>query len=134
MQYRPSKESLEKFQEAILQTLKNKFNLNHKSTPELDDFNEAIKMVSNRSFPPQRSSRHTLPHKSIPWWTADLTVLRKGTNALCRLYKRTKNNVELRDKRKTQYFESKSTYAATIKREKLRYWKEFCKVSTATNP
>jgi len=33
-----------------------------------------------------------------------------------------------------QYLESKSTYAATIKREKMRSWKEFCNVSKATNP
>jgi len=33
-----------------------------------------------------------------------------------------------------QYLESKSTYAATIKREKCNSWKEFCNISTATNP
>jgi len=33
-----------------------------------------------------------------------------------------------------QYLESKSTYAATIKREKRNSWKEFCNISTGTNP
>jgi hypothetical protein len=32
-----------------------------------------------------------------------------------------------------KYLESKSTYAATIKREKCNSWKEFCNISTTTN-
>jgi hypothetical protein len=144
IRYRTNKESLEKFQETILQTLKKKFKLNHKSPPELDDslsslltegtnvenlvedFNDAVKIACNKTFLIHRGSRHALPHKTVPWWTAELTVLRKRTNALRRLYQRTKNNEEHREMRKTQYFKSKSTYSATIKREKIRSWKEFC--------
>jgi len=33
-----------------------------------------------------------------------------------------------------KYLESKSTYAAIIKREKSNSWKEYCNISTATNP
>jgi hypothetical protein len=33
-----------------------------------------------------------------------------------------------------QYFEGKAQYAATIKREKLRSWKEYCNITTAANP
>jgi hypothetical protein len=72
--------------------------------------------------------------KSVPWWNAELNVLRKRANALRRLYQRTKNNEELRNYRETQYLESKSTYAATIRREKRKSWKEFCNTSTANNP
>ena len=36
--------------------------------------------------------------------------------------------------RKMQYLESKATYSATIKREKIRPWKEYCNMTTATNP
>jgi hypothetical protein len=61
-------------------------------------------------------------------------VLRKRTNAQRRLYQRTRNNDELREKRKTQYFEGKATYAAAIKREKIRSWKEYCNMTTAANP
>jgi len=150
--YRTNNESLEKFQGALLQTLKEKFKLNHKSSLELDDslsslvtertnvealvddYNDAVKRACNKTFSIQRSSRHAALHKSVPWWTAELTVLRKRTNALRRLYQRTKNNEELRNRRKIQYLESKSTYAATIKREKCNSWKEFCNISTATNP
>lgn len=51
-----------------------------------------------------------------------------------RLYQRIKNNEELREKRKTQYYGCKATYAASIKKEKIRSWKEYCNVTTATNP
>ena len=100
----------------------------------MDDYNEAVKRACNKTFSIQRGSRHAASHKSVPWWTAELTVLRKRTNALRRLYQRTKNNEELRNIRNIQYLESKSTYAATIKREKRKSWKEFCNISTATNP
>jgi hypothetical protein len=43
----------------------------------------------------------------------------KKTNAQRRLYQRTRNNDELREKRKTQYSEGKAKYAATIKRGKI---------------
>jgi hypothetical protein len=84
----------------------------------VEDYNKAIKMACNKTFTILRGSRHAVSHKSIPWWTAELTVLRKRTNALRRLYQRTKNNEELRNCRNMQYLESKSIYAATIKREK----------------
>ena len=91
-------------------------------------------MACNNTFPTHRASRNSTSHRSVPWWSADLTILRKRTNALRRLHQRTRNNDELREKRKTQYFECKATYAATIRREEIRSWKEYCDVSTATNP
>jgi hypothetical protein len=33
-----------------------------------------------------------------------------------------------------QYLEGKAQYAATIKREQLRSWKEYCNITTAANP
>jgi hypothetical protein len=89
-------------------------------------------MACNKTFQIHRASRNAPSHRSVPWWSAALTVLRKRINALRRLYQRTRNNEELREKRKTQYFECKATYAATIEREKIRSWKEYY-VSTATN-
>jgi hypothetical protein len=136
----------------LLQSLNEKFKLNHSSPTELDDsltalvtegtnvetfvddFNYAVKRACNKTFTIQRGSRHAASHRSVPWWMSELTVLRKRTNALRRLYQRTKNNEELRNSRNMRYLESKSTYAATIKREKRNSWKEFCTISTATNP
>jgi hypothetical protein len=61
-------------------------------------------------------------------------VLRKRTNAPRRLYQRTRNNDELRDKRKAQYTEVKATYAANIKREKIRSLKGQWNMTTSANP
>jgi hypothetical protein len=115
--YRTKNESLQKFPCALLQTLKEKFKLNHKTSLELDaslslvaegtnvealvdDYNDAVKRACDKTFPIQRSSRHAASHKSVPWWTTELTVLRKRTNALRRLHQRTKNDEELRTRRK----------------------------------
>ena len=61
-------------------------------------------------------------------------MLKKRTNAQRRLFQRTRNNDDLREKRKAQYLEGKATYAATIKGEKIRSWKEYCNMTTAANP
>jgi hypothetical protein len=98
------------------------------------EFDEALKIACSKSFQIHRASSNPPSHRSISWWTAELTILRKRTNALRRLYQRTRNNEELREKRKAEYFESKATYAATIKREKIRSWKVYCDMSMATNP
>jgi hypothetical protein len=55
--------------------------------------------------------------------------MRKRTNALRRRYQRTRNNEELREQRKTQYFEGKARYAATIKKEKISSWTEYCNMT-----
>ena len=59
--------------------------------------------------------------------------MRKATNALRRKYQRTSNNAELREEHKTTYFNQKSKYAATIRREKTKSWKEYCNLTTAAN-
>jgi len=84
----------------------------------IDDFSEVLTLACNKSFPTYGASKKVTAHKTVPWWTQELTVLRKRTNAQCRLHQRTRNNDEIREKRKTQYSEGKATYAATIKREK----------------
>jgi hypothetical protein len=56
------------------------------------------------------------------------------TNALRRRYQRTKNNEELREHRKSVYYEERKEYSTTIKREKLKSWKEYCNLTSHTNP
>jgi hypothetical protein len=72
------------------------------------EFNETLKKAYNNSFQTQRAPRNSTSHRSVSRWSADLTILRKRTNAQGRLYQRTMNNDELREKRK-QYFECKGT-------------------------
>jgi hypothetical protein len=87
----------------------------------IDKFSEALKLACNKSFQTYRAIKKVTAHKTVPWWTEELTVLRKRTNTQHRLYQRTRNCDELREKCKTQYFEDKATYAATIKRKTIRF-------------
>jgi hypothetical protein len=73
-------------------------------------------------------------HKSVPWWTQRLTILRKKVNAQRRRYQRTKGDTVLREQRKEQYLTTKAEYAATIRKERLTSWKEYCTMISATNP
>ena len=100
----------------------------------IDELNKALTLASNKSFPIYRTTRSNTVHKTVPWWSSDLTVLRKKTNALRRLYQRTINDEALREKRKTHYYECRATYSATIKQAKIRSWKDYCNTTNDNNP
>jgi hypothetical protein len=100
----------------------------------IDELYEALIMVSNKSFPMYKANRSTTSHKTVPWWSTELTVLRKRTNALRRLYQRTRNDEELRGKRKTHYYECRATYTASIKQAKIKSWEEYCNMTNDNNP
>ena len=57
--------------------------------------------------------------------------MRKRTNALRRLYQRTKNNNKLRESRKNQYTKANTEYQPAIREDKIKSWKQH---STATSP
>ena len=99
----------------------------------IEEFHGIIKKACDKAYKTQSTPKKTT-HKSVPWWTDELTTIRKRTNALRRRYQRTKNNEELRERRKNQYLGSKAHYAATIQREKIKSWKEYCNITTAANP
>jgi len=73
-------------------------------------------------------------HKSVPWWTQRLAILRKKVNAQRRRYQRTKGDTVLREQRKEQYLTTKAEYTATIRKERVTSWKEYCTMTSATNP
>jgi hypothetical protein len=60
--------------------------------------------------------------------------MRKKTNALRRRYQRTTNNEELRESRRKEYTEDKKKYQATIKKEKINSWKQYCNTTSPNNP
>ena len=70
----------------------------------------------------------------MPWRTHEVTVMRKTTNRLRRKYERTRYKAEQRETNKAAYFEQKAKYAATMKREKTKSWKEYCNLTTEANP
>jgi len=82
-----------------------------------------LKAACDKSFR-QRTTKKTITNKSVPWWTDELTLIRKRTKAL-RRYQRKWKNEGLREQRKTIYLAEKERYEATIKREKMQSWKEY---------
>ena len=60
--------------------------------------------------------------------------MRKRTNALRRSYQRTRKYEDLREQLKKVYLAGKSRYEATIKREKIRSWNEYCNLTSSSNP
>jgi hypothetical protein len=60
--------------------------------------------------------------------------MRREVNVERRRYKRTKLNGELRRQRREKYLITKVEYAAAIRQEKNRSWKEYCNVSSEVNP
>jgi hypothetical protein len=99
----------------------------------IEEFHVILKTACDKTYKKPRTTKKT-SRKSVPWWTEELTILRKRTNALRRRHQITRNNDDLRERRKLQYLESKAQYAVTIKREKIRSWKEYCNIMTAANP
>jgi hypothetical protein len=59
--------------------------------------------------------------------------MRKRTNAL-RRYQRTRKDESLREQRKTIYLAEKAMYEVTVKRVKIQSWKEYCNLTTSSNP
>jgi hypothetical protein len=66
------------------------------------DFYACITAACNIAFHKSKAVCHTREGKTVPWWTEDLTVLRKRVNALRRKYQRTLNDVMLRNDRKKE--------------------------------
>ena len=100
----------------------------------IEEFHEVLKLACSTSFRTQWASKRATSSKSVPWWTEELTIMRKRLNALRRRYQRTRNNEDLRQQCKTQYLEGKARYTATIKKQKISSWKEYCNMMSSTNP
>jgi uncharacterized membrane protein YheB (UPF0754 family) len=99
----------------------------------VDTLQEAITTSCDNSFRKAGPQQKWANQKSVPWWTQELTTRRKKLNTIRRRYQRTRD-IELRESRKKTYHTEKSCYQAAIKREKLKSWKEFCTLTTSTNP
>ena len=65
----------------------------------VEKFHEALDKVCKSSFQqitPANTNKKAVQHKSVPWWTQNLTILRKNLNAHRRKYQRTKGSTALR--------------------------------------
>jgi hypothetical protein len=99
----------------------------------VDLFQEALILTCKKSFKIRRTTKKTTKHQSVPWWSVELTLMRKRINALRRRYQRITNKEGLRESRKNQYREEKTKYQATIKKGKTESRKVFCNLTSSTN-
>jgi hypothetical protein len=58
----------------------------------MEEFHDVLKIACNKTFRTQRNTKKTMVHQSVPWWTEELTIMRKRINDLRRRYQRTGNN------------------------------------------
>jgi hypothetical protein len=100
----------------------------------IDELHEDLTTACNESFRTQQAPKKATTNRSVPWWTDELTIMRKRLNALRRRCQRTKNNENLRTYGKVQYLEGKARYASTIKNEKFSSWIAFCNLNQLTTP
>jgi len=61
----------------------------------IEEFHEVLMLACSKSFRTHRSSKRATSNKSVPWWTEELTIMKKRLNALRRRYQRTRNNEDL---------------------------------------
>ena len=131
-----TKTDSEKFRETLIQIMEQKVHeiveiegtekldetlcLRVAKAPNMDTIVEEIQSVlvtaCTSSFKILQTSKKALPPTSVPWWTEELTILKKRVNGQRCKCKRTRSNEDLRDKRKAQYLAIKATYATTIKK------------------
>jgi len=108
---------IEEIDEALCQRVRTAPN-----TEEIvEEFQEALDKAYKALFRLTRSTttiKKEAQHKSVPWWTQRLTILRKKVNAQRRRYQRMKGDTVLREQRKEQYLTTKAEYAATIRKER----------------
>ena len=89
-------------------------------------FTSAITAACDATFQVTRPGNQAAKKRRVPWWTIDLTLLRKKTLPLSRRFQRTKNDDNLRLERRQQCQESNRIYQMRLREEKLQSWKDFC--------
>ncbi|KAJ4438366.1 hypothetical protein ANN_14308 [Periplaneta americana] len=99
----------------------------------IHDYQSCIVAACNEAF--KKCSRGNFRRgRTVPWWTQELTILRKKVNALRRRFQRTMNNEDLRMERKGKYLDGKRIYEMKLHYEKLSSWKKYCTLTEGSNP
>jgi hypothetical protein len=75
---------------------------------QIEYFSGSMRIVSEQSFKTEEARKQSQRNRSVPWWTHELTVMRKTTNNLRRKYQRKRDNAEQRETNKAAYFEQKA--------------------------
>jgi len=120
--------------EEIDQKLCNKIHFYEDVDELVDTTFSCVTAACNAAFKISRGLKRSITKPAVPWWTEELTVLRKRTNALRRRYQRTTNNENLRQERKEMYFDGRREYEGKMQEANLKSWKTFCTISDGVNP
>ena len=56
-----------------------------------------MRIACEKTFKTKKATKKSQRNRSVPWWTHELTVMRKTTNHLRRKYQRTRDNAEQRE-------------------------------------
>ena len=108
-------------------------------TPESDiqmvvgKYQNSIVVASKKSFKERQLLQKTIGFKSVPWWTGELTAMRKKLNAIRRRYQRTAQDSNLREIRKYRYLKEKRKYEANLRKATIQSWKQYCNSTVSTN-
>ena len=100
----------------------------------VEKYHNSIAGARKKSFKERKLLQKTTGYKSVPWWTRELTIMRKKTNAMRRRYLRTIHDHNLREARKLQYLQEKRKYEASLRKAKIQSWKQYCNATTLSNP
>ena len=102
----------------------------------IETFDDTVLETCRATCKSLKTPTKKLRGKTVPWWSyaLALTTMRKRTNALRRLYQRTKNNNGLRESRSVQYATAKTAYQAATRKEKTLSCKKHCTAASPTNP
>jgi len=93
-----------------------------------------ITAACNTAFKVSRGAKHLIKKTAVSWWTEELMVLRKRTNALRRRCQRTTTNENVRQERKEKYFDGRRECEGKMQEAKLKSWKTFCTINDGVNP
>jgi len=82
-------------------------------------YQDSREAASKKSFKVRQLMQRTIGFNSVPWWTGELTIMRKKINAMRRRYQRTLQDSNLHETRKLQYLQEKRMYEATLRKAKI---------------
>jgi len=83
-------------------------------------YHDSLVAASKKSFKVRQLRQKTIGFKLVPWWTTELTTMRKKINAMRRRYQRTLQDRNLHETRKLQHFQEKRKYEATLRKAKVQ--------------
>jgi len=75
---------------------------------QIEEFSEEMRIACEQSFKTKKAPGTSRKHRSVPWWTQELTAMRKITNYLRRKYQKSRENAEQQERNKATYLDQKS--------------------------